>query len=155
MIAEDFRELFGTENARTGDQMNREIPLAADVPGLKDYLASTFRTAASTASASSPAPTPPLAVSGVIMNPQTVTKTGTANFSLSSTATVTVEVRDAAGKVVRTLLNAASRPSGSSSVLWDRNTDSGRRAKTGSYILAVTATSGSGRATATATFTVG
>ena len=42
MIAEDYRELFGDSNAQADDQMNRDIPLAKDVPGLRDFLSGSF-----------------------------------------------------------------------------------------------------------------
>lgn len=42
MIAEDYRQLFGTPGARSQAQLNRDIPLAPDVPGLRDFLADTF-----------------------------------------------------------------------------------------------------------------
>ena len=44
LVAEDYRQLFGTESARAVAQMNRELPFAVDVPGLRDFLASTFLT---------------------------------------------------------------------------------------------------------------
>lgn len=43
LIAEDYRQLFGSPSAAASPQMNREVPAAADVPGLRDYLALTFR----------------------------------------------------------------------------------------------------------------
>jgi len=42
MIAEDYRQLFGTASAQGLTQMNRDIPAAKDVPGLKDFLAGVF-----------------------------------------------------------------------------------------------------------------
>jgi hypothetical protein len=42
MIAEDYRQLFGTPSARAVTQMNREIPDAKDVPGLDVFLAGVF-----------------------------------------------------------------------------------------------------------------
>jgi hypothetical protein len=42
MIAEDYRELFGSASATGGGQMNPDVPLAEDVPGLRDFLASTY-----------------------------------------------------------------------------------------------------------------
>ena len=45
MIAEDYRQLFGTATAAAASQINREIPPAADVPGLAEYLAGAFRQA--------------------------------------------------------------------------------------------------------------
>lgn len=44
MIAEDYRQLFGSSNAGTDSQLNRSIPLAKDVPGLKEYLSGPFVT---------------------------------------------------------------------------------------------------------------
>lgn len=46
IIAEDYRQLFGSPTAMSGtSQMNTEIPLATTVPGLKDYLSGLFITA--------------------------------------------------------------------------------------------------------------
>jgi len=42
MIAEDYRELFGDANAQAASQMNRDIPSASQVPGLKDFFSTTF-----------------------------------------------------------------------------------------------------------------
>jgi hypothetical protein len=42
MIAEDYRQLLGTASAQADQQMNRDIPLAKDVPGLESFLSSTF-----------------------------------------------------------------------------------------------------------------
>ncbi len=42
MIAEDYRQLFGTASAQADSQMNRDIPLAKNVAGLKTFLSSTF-----------------------------------------------------------------------------------------------------------------
>ena len=45
MIAEDYRELFGSENAKLAWQLNRDIPAADDVPGLRDWFLNTFMVA--------------------------------------------------------------------------------------------------------------
>jgi hypothetical protein len=154
MIAEDFRELFGSAEAAGYQQMNRDIPPAADVPGLRDYLAGAFR-----ASATSPAPQPaaapaaPLNISGLAVNPQTVTKTGTVGFTISAPATVTVEIQSG-GKLVRSLLASSPKDAGNVSVVWDRLDSAGRRAKTGSYTAVVTASDGSSTTTASAPFKV-
>jgi hypothetical protein len=42
MIAEDYRQLFGTASAQADSQMNRDIPLAKDVPGLRTFLSGAF-----------------------------------------------------------------------------------------------------------------
>jgi hypothetical protein len=42
MIAEDYRQLFGSPNAAAQSQMNTEIPPASQVPGLREFLSSTF-----------------------------------------------------------------------------------------------------------------
>jgi hypothetical protein len=42
MIAEDYRQLFGSPNAASRGQENRDIPLAKDVPGLREYLSGEF-----------------------------------------------------------------------------------------------------------------
>jgi hypothetical protein len=45
MIAEDYRELFGSDNAKLAWQLNREIPPPDQVPGLRDWFLNTFRVA--------------------------------------------------------------------------------------------------------------
>lgn len=62
MIAEDYRQLFGSANARSGGQTNTDVPPASDVPGLASFLANTFTTAP--APASPPPPPPPPASTG-------------------------------------------------------------------------------------------
>jgi hypothetical protein len=57
MIAEDYRQLLGSPTAAAATQMNQDIPRATDVPGLRDYLLTTFTTAA-TAPAPTPTPSP-------------------------------------------------------------------------------------------------
>ncbi len=42
LIAEDYRQLFGSPNARQREQANRDIPPAAEVEGLQQYLADVF-----------------------------------------------------------------------------------------------------------------
>jgi hypothetical protein len=42
MIAEDYRQLFGTPSARVVTQTNRDIPDAKDVPGLAAFLSGAF-----------------------------------------------------------------------------------------------------------------
>lgn len=44
MIAEDYRQLFGSPTARLRGQENGDVPPAADVPGLAEYLSTTFMT---------------------------------------------------------------------------------------------------------------
>ena len=42
MIAEDYRQLFGSPNARQGGQINTDLPPAQDVAGLAEFLRDTF-----------------------------------------------------------------------------------------------------------------
>jgi hypothetical protein len=42
MIAEDYRQLFGSANAQLRGQENTDIPPAKDVLGLKEFLSTTF-----------------------------------------------------------------------------------------------------------------
>ncbi len=42
MIAEDYRQLFGSPSATRSTQENREIPVASEVPGLKEFLSGEF-----------------------------------------------------------------------------------------------------------------
>lgn len=59
IIAEDYRQLFGSPTSSGDGQINNSIPLAKDVPGLKEYLSGLFMTK------DSYAPTAPLNLTGV------------------------------------------------------------------------------------------
>jgi len=145
MIAEDYRQLFGSPSAASYPQANTSLPRAADVPGLKDFLQHTFTQppAGGSQGGGSPAPTPTaqptVAVSGLAVSPQPVSKSGTVSFTLSQHATVTVTIRSSAGAVVRRLLTDVSA-AGPVSSSWDRKDEAGRRVKAGSYSAVVTAT---------------
>ena len=57
MVAEDYRQLFGTVNAAAWPQDNQEIPPPQEVPGLREFLAGSFMLA--------PAPAPPPATTAI------------------------------------------------------------------------------------------
>lgn len=175
MIAEDYRQLFGSANARSGGQMNTAIPPASQVPGLATFLSSTFTTAApppppppppptdpppppppTNPSPPPPPPPPPAppAVTGLAMNPTTVKTTGTASFTLSAPASVTVRILTTKGAVVRTLLASAAKTAGAVSLAWDRKDAAGARVVKGTYVLRADAVDGIGQ-TGTASVTFG
>ena len=143
MIAEDYRELFGSVNAQAAAQMNPDIPPAAAVPGLHDDLATTFRTAPAGGSSTTTTAPPAFTISGLGVNPTPVVKSGTISFQESQSASVTVRITSG-GTVVRTLLSAKPEPTGTVSVAWDRKNDAGRRVNSGTYTVTVTATASSG-----------
>lgn len=156
MIAEDYRQLFGSPAAQTATQMNREIPPAAEVAGLRDYLAGAFRQppAAESPAGEPSAPEVALAVEGLQVNPQKITKSGTVGFELSKAASVVVEVRTTGGQSVRVVADGA-RPAGPIAETWDRTDAKGRRVKSGTYLAVVTASVAGDVVTASATFQVG
>jgi hypothetical protein len=179
MIAEDYRQVFGSANARSGQQINTEIPPANEVSGLAGFLATTFTTpSASPSPTPMPSPTPapepttspaPTATStptplptpsapqvdGLAMTPDPVRTTGTAAFSLSAPASVSVRILTSKGALVRTLLSAAPTPPGAVSVTWNRKDSAGRKVGKGSYRVQVDATDGDGvRTSVSASFTV-
>ncbi len=63
----------------------------------------------------------------------------TLTYSISSDATVSVQVLDSGGRVVRSLLQAEPQPTGQGFVSWDGTDDSGRRVQDGLYQLQVSA----------------
>ncbi|MFL5758008.1 MAG: OmpL47-type beta-barrel domain-containing protein [Chloroflexota bacterium] len=69
-----------------------------------------------------------------------VAKTVTIGFTLRAAATVRLEVLDATGKVVRTIV--ASKAAGAAQVSWNGRTNAGTYAPQGKYVLRVTASSG-------------
>jgi hypothetical protein len=161
LVSEDYRQLFGTPNAQAAPQENRDLPPAAAVPGLRDYLAVTFTQPPPITTTASPAPAPPrpppptLALSSLAMSPNPVKTSGTASFSLSAPAAVTVAINDAKGNAVRTLLQNAAEAGGQVSVKWDRKNASGQRVKSGAYTIVVDALDAFGqRASMSASFSV-
>ena len=63
----------------------------------------------------------------------------TLSYTLSEEATVRIEVLDANGQVVRTLVADETQPAGQGFVTWDGTDDSGRRVADGLYRLQITA----------------
>lgn len=154
MIAEDYRQLFGTANARSYAQENSDIPAAADVEGLYSYLADAF-TRPSDASATQPAPqTTGVTVTNLRVNPNPVKTTGTISFDLSTAAAVTIKILDSKGAVVRTLLVSSQQKAGALGVTWDKITDKGRKAARGTYSAVVTASDGASAMTQQVVFQV-
>lgn len=157
MLAEDYRQLFGSATAQTAAQMNGDIPPASEVVGLRDYLIGTFRQPTSTdspAAAEPPAPEVALAVEDLQVNPQKATKTATIGFELSKAASVVVEVRTTVGQLVRVVADGA-RPAGRVAETWDRTDAKGRRVKSGTYVAVVTASEAGEVVTASTTFQAG
>jgi hypothetical protein len=153
MVAEDYRQLLGSVNARTATQLNRDIPPAADVPGLRDFLAGTFTQppASSTPPSSTPPPSPELIVSAPVVTPTPVVKSGTISSSISEPADVTIEIRDARGATVRRLLASVPRPAGAVSAVWDKKDSSGRRVRSGTYAAVVKGATADGRSDSAST----
>jgi hypothetical protein len=156
MIAEDYRQLFGSPAGQAASQMNTEVVPAAAVTGLRDFLAGTFRQPPSSTTPPPPSPTPPLTVTALSVSPVPVTKSGTVGFSLSAPASVTVTILDSTGAPVRTLLSSASKPAGAATVTWDRKDASGRKVRSGTYAASVQAVDGGGaKAGTSVNFAVG
>jgi hypothetical protein len=155
LIAEDYRQLFGSDAARTSPQANTSIPPATAVAGLADYLSGAFRDAAAPA----PPTTPPAdasapVITGLAMNPAKVSKSGTAGFSVSTAARVNLSVRTGGGALVKELLTNSDVPAGSVSATWKRTTAGGQRAKSGTYQLVVQATNSTGTTQQSVSFSV-
>lgn len=158
LIAEDYRQLLGSPTAQARVQANRDLPPAASVPGLRDFLLTTFTTPPSggtaTGSSSGTTSTTGPRVSVPTVNPTPVSKSGTISSSVSVAASVTVQVRDSSGAVVRTLLAGVSRPAGSLSATWDRKDAAGARVKAGTYTAVVQASANGTTGSASAAFSV-
>lgn len=86
-------------------------------------------------------------VSGLSASPSPFRDSTTVSYSMSEPGDLTLRVQNAAGTVVRTLLNAAPQPAGAGSATWDGKSDGGAYAADGTYT--VRATAGSSSATAT------
>ena len=154
IFAEDYRELFGSPAGQAAPQMNTQIPLASQVPGLESFLASTYQQPPAGAAPTQTSP-PPVSLSGLSVSPQPVKSSANMSFLQSVAATDTVTIVNAAGTMVKTLLASAAEGQGRVSMSWNRLSTNGKRVPSGSYTLAVTATDANGHtATATAAFSV-
>lgn len=134
MIAEDYRQLFGTPNAAAGPQLNGDIPPAASVPGLANFLATTFRTPPSSGSTSTPPPAQ-LTVTGMSAALDSSGKSWTVSGTISTAATVTMTVLAGDGTTVKTLLSNVARNAGSVSAVWDGTDAKGRKVRRGTYTV--------------------
>jgi hypothetical protein len=142
LIADDFRQLFGSATARATSPLNREIPRATEVEGLRDFLTGAFLQAPDAAPTPAPTSASELVVDGPIANPAPVTRTAEVSFKLSEEASVSLTLADARGKLVRTFFTSIKLPSGVTSIAWDRKDSSGRRVKSGTYTLRLVASAG-------------
>jgi flagellar hook assembly protein FlgD len=91
---------------------------------------------------------PPLAVQGLRAAPAVLTPNGDGvgettkiSFSLTTAATVTVEIVDGSGTTVRRLANAGSFPAGRSRLVWNGRNGSGALVPDGLYSVQVSAQS--------------
>ena len=138
LIAEDYRQLLGSATARAATQENRDLPPAAAVPGLREFLTGPFSGSVTIPSAPAPEPAP-LMVTGVSVSPQPVKTSGMVGFTLSAPASATIAIRDDRGALVRTLRTGWTLPGGSAGVKWDRLDEAGRKVRRGIYTAVVDA----------------
>ena len=94
------------------------------------------------------ASSPPLAVTSLKVRPGVLTPNGdgigeetTVSYSLSTRATLEVDVLDSSARVVRSLVSGQAYRSGSPSVVWNGRDSAGKRVRDGVYRVRVTATS--------------
>lgn len=149
MIAEDFRQLFGSSKAAGSRQENDDIPEATTVPGLREWFQTTFMVAPTSTDpepepTADPEPTvepepdliPTLQLMGLELSE---TLTGyTLTGGVSKTASVTIEVRDDRDGLVATLL-AGQTVTDTFDAVWDRTDRRGRMVKDGAYSVVVVA----------------
>lgn len=160
MLAEDYRQLFGSATAASYPQMNAEVAPAPQVPGLREFLRDRYTQASSTTPppdtgpGAEGEPAPSVSVDGLLVTPTPVTKSATVRFSLSLPATTTVEIVSASGTVVRTLRAGVAMEAGETSIKWDRKDGRGRRVVGGTYHARVVAQVTSSATTAEAPFQV-
>jgi hypothetical protein len=110
----------------------------------------TATDAAGSATASSSSVTiAPLTVAGVAMSPAPVKTSGTASFTLSVPASVTVQILTSTGSVLKTVMSGPAG-AGANSVIWSRP----KSAKSGTYTLSVVASAAGAIATARQSFSV-
>ena len=110
----------------------------------------TASDAAGSATAASAAVTvAPLTLTGVAMSPTSVKTGGTAAFTLSVPASVTVQILTPAGAVLKTLVSGPAA-AGADLATWTRP----KNAKAGTYTLVVAASAGGASASARQTFSV-
>lgn len=165
LIAEDFRQLFGSPTAAAQPQENRDIPPASQVAGLEPFLRSTYTVPPSTTggdggsggggqddgggdpTVAAPAITDLGASAG---GPPVELR-----FTLSAPAELSVVIVDGRGRTVRTLLQSAPLPDGPARITWDGVDDRGHTSKDGTFTARLTARSEGGSADGSVSFTLG
>lgn len=159
LIAEDYRQLFGSASAAAQPQENRDVPPAAQVPGLEQFLRSTFTTAPSTGGAGgSGGGTGEPVVAAPALTDLTASAGGPPveiRFTLSVPAEVTAVLVDARGRTIRTLLQQAPLGAGPARLTWDGVDDRNRLNKEGTFTARLTARNASGSADGSVAFTLG
>lgn len=149
MIAEDYRQLFGTPAAAAAALMNTQVPPANQISGLQNFLSSSYMQPVTTSA--SPPPSPPtVAMSHLTISPQPVKTSGSFSFTQSLQASDTVQILNSSGTLVKTLLFKSTQPAGSVSATWDRTNSAGKRVGAGAYTAQVTATDAYGHAVTSA-----
>jgi hypothetical protein len=152
LVAEDYRQLLGPAAGRARPQANTQLPPAAEVPGLADWLREVFPTPVAASGGGSGATPPPapapvtLQVSALSISPLPVSTSAVIAFGLNLAAAVDVRVVDLRGRVVRTLAAGVPAAAGQVSLGWDRRDDRGRKVKAATYRLLVHAVDASGAA---------
>jgi len=163
LIAEDYRQLFGSLTAAAQPQENREIPPAAQVAGLEEFLRSTFTAPPSTGGGGSGdggggGGTDEPAVAAPAISDLSASAGGPPvelRFTLSAPAEVSAVLVDGRGRTVRTLLQQAPLGSGTTRVTWDGVDDRGRLNRDGTFTARLTARNASGSADGSVAFTLG
>lgn len=89
MVAEDYRQLLGSPTAQVHPQANADIPPAASVPGLREFLLGAFSTSTTTSPSPSPSSTASPAPSPTASPAPSPTATTSPSPSPSPTATRT------------------------------------------------------------------
>jgi len=131
IFAEDFRILFGSDEARlAGGIENADLPDPREVPGLRDFflglIASAERDMARVA--------PP----GVICYPNPLTRGDVLHFGFPGAhGAVDFTLFDVSGRRVRTIRNALPDAGGISETPWDGRDDAGRALSRGVYYATI------------------
>jgi len=153
MIAEDYRQLFGSPTASGGGQANTEVPSAREVDGLRDYLSGPFRSTTAPESSESGGASVPV-VSTPLMSPTPVTTAGSATVTVDGAATVKLAIFDGKGALVRVLKVVDTSGPATVTAEWNRTNSAGRRVKAGSYTLRAEASSAAGVTATSSSFRV-
>lgn len=138
IFAEDYRQFWaGNESGRNAAHLNKDIPAAKDVPGLYQFLTTTYITPLGGTTPTDQS----VVISELTVSPDPVLLKGKTSakisYKLSTQATSSVYILNASGSAVKTLTLNTPQIAGQQNLTWNRTGLNNRKVSAGTYSVKV------------------